>query len=79
MIKTPVYTSIDDDDFLTGDVYDANDDYIFSCENVTTVRELVKRINMHDELVDALKHVKRVMALPENIEIEIDNTLERCK
>lgn len=82
MIKMPVHaaTELDDEDDITytGEIYDDNGNSICIAE-LDLVDEIVKRINLHDELVAALKHVNDIMMLPENIEIEIDSLLEKCK
>lgn len=59
MIKTPVHasTELDDDDNIvqTGEIYDDNGNSICVAE-IDLVDEIVKRINLHGSLVEALKY-----------------------
>jgi hypothetical protein len=88
MIKTPV--SYDDSDnvfYPYPQVEDANGSFIFECNDKRVAQEIVKRINMHDELV---KRVQQLSALSdadmasaaewiESHVSEIDDLLEKCK
>ena len=86
MIKTPV--SYDDSEnvfYPYPRVEDASGSFIFECNDKQVAQEIVKRINMHDELVDAVEMLiplfihesyteddgKKIMYLYE--------LLERCK
>ena len=40
--------------------------------------EAVKRINMHDELVAALKHIQCLVLLPKDIADNVNKLLEKC-
>ena len=59
MINTPVHvsTELDDDDntVQTGEIYDDNGNSICVAE-IDLVDEIVKRINLHGSLVEALKY-----------------------
>lgn len=88
MINTPV--SYDDSEnvfYPYPQVEDANGSFIFECKDKRVAKEIVKRINMHDELV---KRVKQLSALSdadmsaaaewiESHVSEIDELLEKCK
>ena len=57
MIKTPV--SYDENELIYyPQIHDADGDYLFEAMDTDTAKEIVKRINMHDELVNALQDVK---------------------
>ena len=60
-------------------IVESTGEYIGDLVTTELADEVAKRINLHDELVAALKHVNDIMMLPENIEIEIDSLLEKCK
>jgi len=50
MIKTPV--SYDENELIYyPQIHDADGDYLFEAMDTDTAKEIVKRINMHDELV----------------------------
>ena len=59
MIKTPVHASTEidneDDIIYTGEIYDDNGNSICVAE-IDLVDEIVKRINLHGSLVEALKY-----------------------
>ena len=57
MIKTPV--SYDESELIYyPQIHDADGDYLFEAMDTDTAKEIVKRINMHDELVDELEQIK---------------------
>jgi len=57
MIKTPV--SYDENELIYyPQIHDADGDYLFEAMDTDTAKEIVKRINMHDELVDELEQIK---------------------
>ena len=61
MIKTPV--SYDDSEgvlYPYPQVEDANGSFIFECKDKQVAQDIVKRINMHDELVAMLKDIALV-------------------
>ncbi len=54
MIKTPV--SYDENELIYyPQIHDADGDYLFEAMDTDTAKEIVKRINMHDELVKSLR------------------------
>lgn len=90
MIKTPV--SYDDSEnifYPYPQVEDADGSFIFECKNKDVASEIVKRINMHDELVKSLDEMCGVWRLvcnsngwDENHMSQYENAiklLERCK
>ena len=86
MIKTPVHaaTELDDEDDIiyTGEIYDDDGNSICIAE-IDFVDEIVKRINMHDELVELLKESKYAISETYGIDSvfvdRVNNALERCK
>ena len=54
MIKTPVSTYFDKDVYPYPQIDDADSNFISECNKEDTAKEIVKRINMHDELVLAV-------------------------
>lgn len=54
MIKTPVSTYFDKDVYPYPQIDDADSNFISECNKEDTAKEIVKRINMHDELVKSL-------------------------
>ncbi len=92
MIKTPIRYDIDDLVFYPyPQVKDANGMFIFEAKNMDAANELVKRINMHDEIVNELEQMKlfledmHMMPIDWTIKesthrhIAVGNLLERCK
>ena len=55
MIKTPVSTYFDKDVYPYPQIDDADSNFISECNKEDTAKEIVKRINMHDELVKSLR------------------------
>ncbi len=51
MIKTPVSTYFDKDVYPYPQIDDADSNFISECNKEDTAKEIVKRINMHDEFV----------------------------
>lgn len=95
MINTPVHvsTELDDDDnqIYTTEIFDADGDFICESAHIDLTDEILKRINLHDELVASLSEVNEFVkwyynkngqrppkALHE-IATEIDSLLEKCK
>ena len=88
MIKTPVHaaTELDDEDDITytGEIYDDNGNSICVAE-IDLVDEIVKRINLHGSLVEALKYSVDFMedraATKYNLNkvSEFRKLLEQCK
>ncbi len=58
MIKTSVSTYFDKDVYPYPQIDDADSNFISECNKEDTAKEIVKRINMHDELVDELEQIK---------------------
>ena len=54
MIKTPVSTYFDKDVYPYPQIDDADSNFISECNKEDTAKEIVKRINMHDELALAV-------------------------
>lgn len=84
MIKTPV--SYDDSEnvfYPYHQIEDANGSFIFECKDKSVAQEIVKRINMHDELVELLKESKYAISETYGIDSmfvgRVNNALERCK
>ena len=86
MIKTPVHasTELDDEDDIiyTGEIYDDNGNSICIAE-LYLVDEIVKRINLHDKLAEALKSstyaLKQQYGNDSDFVNKIDELLEKCK
>ena len=88
MIKMPVHaaTELDDEDDITytGEIYDDNGNSICVAE-IDLVDEIVKRINLHGSLVEALKYSVYFMedraATKYNLNkvSEFRKLLEQCK
>ena len=82
MIKTPVSTYFDKDVYPYPQIDDADSNFISECNKEDTAKEIVKRINMHDELVSMLKDIALVDGGSECIKSKIARArelLERCK
>ena len=82
MIKTPVSTYFDKDVYPYPQIDDADSNFISECNKEDTAKEIVKRINMHDELVLMLKDIALVDGGSECIKSKIARArelLERCK
>ena len=85
MIKTPV--SYDENELIYyPQIHDADGDYLFEAIDTDTTKEIVKRINMHDELVKSLHDMVEVVGgnFCQNMEIKrkykiARELLERCK
>ena len=74
-ILTPVKTvQINDSVFIV------ESDGAAICDAVTTelCDEIAKRINMHDDLVEALKHIQCLVLLPKDIADNVNKLLEKC-
>ncbi len=86
MIKIPVYaaTELDDEDDIiyTGEIYDDNGNAICVAE-IDLVDEIVKRINLHDKLAEALKSstyaLKQQYGNDSDFVKKIDELLEQSK
>lgn len=86
MIKTPVSTYFDKDVYPHPQIDDADSNFISECNKGDTAKEIVKRINMHDELVKSLHDMVEVVGgnFCQNMEIKrkykiARELLERCK
>lgn len=90
MINTPVHVSddgLDDDDNVIYEsyVFDQNGDLVCEADSPEFAIEIVKRINLHDELVAALKYSVDFMedraATKYNLNkvSEFRKLLEQCK
>ena len=85
MIKTPV--SYDENELIYyPQIHDADGDYLFEAMDTDTAKEIVKRINMHDELVSALLDMVEIVGgnFCQNMEVKrkykiARELLERCK
>ena len=85
MIKTPV--SYDENELIYyPQIHDADGDYLFEAMDTDTAKEIVKRINMHDELVKSLCDMVEIVGgnFCQNMEIKrkykiARELLERCK
>ena len=85
MIKTPV--SYDESELIYyPQIHDADGDYLFEAIDTDTAKEIVKRINMHDELVKSLRDMIEIVGsnFCQNVEIKrkykiARELLERCK
>ena len=85
MIKTPV--SYDENELIYyPQIHDADGDYLFEAMDTDTAKEVVKRINMHDELVKSLHDMIEIVGsnFCQNMEIKrkykiARELLERCK
>lgn len=87
MIKTPV--SYDDSEnvfYPYPQVEDANGSFIFECKDKQVAQEIVKRINMHDDLIKSLLDMVEIVGgnFCQNMEIkrkykEARELLEKCK
>jgi hypothetical protein len=89
MINTPVHvsTELDDDDnqIYTTEIFDADGDFICQSAHIDLTDEILKRINMHDELVMAVKTLLPVLEMFSfsdsdytNI-VHLKKLLEKCK
>ena len=89
MINTPVHvsTELDDDDnqIYTTEIFDADGDFICESAHIDLTDEILKRINMHDELVMAVKTLLPVLEMFSfsdsdytNI-VHLKKLLEKCK
>ena len=94
MIKTPVHAStdgLDDDDNVIYEkyVFDENGDFVCESDSPEFALEIVKRINLHDELVKSLREMVEIIGANfcSNQEIKqkyraafnLINDLEQCK
>ena len=82
MIKIPVSTYFDKDVYPYPQIDDADSNFISECNKEDTAKEIVKRINMHDELVLMLKDIALVDGGSECIKSKIARArelLEKCK
>lgn len=85
MIKTPV--SYDENELIYyPQIHDADGDYLFEAMDTDTAKEIVKRINMHYELVKSLRDMIEIVGgnFCQNMEIKrkykiARELLERCK
>ena len=88
MIKTPV--SYDESELIYyPQIHDADGDYLFEAIDTDTAKEIVKRINMHDELVSAMRNMFDMLSINcqcnsysrEQLKkyLEAEKLLERCK
>ena len=85
MIKTPV--SYDENELIYyPQIHDADGDYLFEAMDTDTAKEIVKRINTHDELVKSLHDMVEIVGsnFCQNMEIKrkykiARELLERCK
>lgn len=78
MIKTPVYYSD-----KSSDMNDAHGRFIAHVPQIYKAYEIVKRINLHDKLVEALKSstyaLKQQYGNDSDFVNKIDELLEECK
>ena len=94
MINTPVHVSddgLDDDDNVIYEsyVFDQNGDLVCEADSPEFAIEIVKRINLHDELVKSLREMVEIVGsnFCSNQEIkqkyrkafDLINDLEKCK
>ena len=94
MIKTPVHASTDGLDFDDNVIYekyvfDENGDFVCESDSPEFALEIVKRINLHDELVKSLREMVEIIGANfcSNQEIKqkyraafnLINDLEQCK
>ena len=86
MIKTPVSTYFDKDVYPYPQIDDADSNFISECNKEDTAKEIVKRINMHDELVKSLRDMIEIVGsnFCQNVEIKrkykiARELLEKCK
>ena len=93
MINTPVHvsTELDDDDnqIYTTEIFDADGDFICESAHIDLTDEILKRINLHDELVKSLREMVEIIGANfcSNQEIKqkyraafnLINDLEQCK
>ena len=85
MIKTPVSTYFDKDVYPYPQIDDADSNFISECNKEDTAKEIVKRINMHDELVKSLRDMFELAGMANyNAEwseryLTAEKLLERCK
>ena len=86
MIKTPVHaaTELDNEDEITytGEIYDDSGNSICIAE-LDFVDDIIKRINLHDKLVEALKSstyaLKQQYGNNSDFVNKVDELLEKCK
>lgn len=87
MINTPVHvsTELDDDDnqIYTTEIFDADGDFICESAHIDLTDEILKRINLHDKFVEALKSskyaLKQQYGNDSDFVNKIDELLEQCK
>lgn len=86
MIKTPVSTYFDKDVYPYPQIDDADSNFISECNKEDTAKEIVKRINMYDELVKSLHDMIEIVGsnFCQNMEIKrkykiARELLGRCK
>ena len=85
MIKTPVSMYFDKDVYPYPQIDDADSNFISECNKEDTAKEIVKRINMHDELVDALHDMFEMAGMVHYNSnwseryLAAEKLLERCK
>ena len=88
MIKTPVHAAtdgLDDDDNVIYEkyVFDENGDFVCESDSPEFALEIVKRINLHDKLAEALKSsiyaLKQQYGNDSDFVNKIDELLEQCK
>ena len=85
MIKTPVSTYFDNDVYPYPQIDDADSNFISECNKEDTAKEIVKRINMHDELVKSLRDMFELAGMANynagwsERYLTAEKLLERCK
>ena len=85
MIKTPVSTYFDKDVYPYPQIDDADSNFISECNKEDTAKEIVKRINMHDELVKSLRDMFEMAGMAHYNSswseryLAAEKLLERCK
>ena len=85
MIKTPVSTYFDKDVYPYPQIDDADSNFISECNKEDTAKEIVKRINMHDELVKSLRDMFELAGMANynagwsERYLTAEKLLERCK
>ena len=84
MIKTPV--SYDENELIYyPQIHDVDGDYLFEAMDTDTAKEIVKRINMHDELVKSLRDMFELAGMANynagwsERYLTAEKLLERCK
>ena len=85
MIKTPVSTYFDKDVYPYPQIDDADSNFISECNKEDTAKEIVKRINMHNELVKSLRDMFELAGMANynagwsERYLAAEKLLERCK